>query len=99
MEKPELQQAESHPEHGSRDGTYVAVFGALALLTLTELIVTYVQVVKIPILVGLAATKATLVVAFYMHLRWEKRILPIIFAFPVVIAVLIALALQQLLRL
>ncbi len=85
-----------HTEHADHDFTYLIVFVALAALTGLELLATYVPAIKIPLLIGFAAAKAMLVVAFYMHLRWEKRILPMIFAAPVIIGILVALALQQL---
>lgn len=87
---------ESHAGHTSRDGAYLVVFICLALLTLVELVVTYVGAIKVPLLLVLAATKATLVVMFYMHLRWERRIYPLAFTAPVIAAVLVAVALQQL---
>ncbi len=89
----------SHDEvHDSHEGTYFIVFICLAALTLTELITTYIPYIKIPLLVVLSTTKAILVVTFYMHLRWERRFYPLAFTFPIIIAVLIALALQQLVR-
>ncbi len=87
---------EAHAGHPPRDGIYLFIFGCLGALTVAELVVTYFSVVKIVLLIVLAATKATLVVMFYMHLRWERRIYPLAFTAPVIIAVLTALALQQL---
>ncbi|GEM_PF-1215224 len=83
---------------GSHDGTYLLVFGALAVLTLIEVLSTYAASFKIPLLIVLTSTKAILVIAFYMHLRYERRYLPVIFAAPIIIGVLVALAIQQLVR-
>lgn len=85
--------------HESHEGAYFLVFICLAGLTLTELMATYfAAAVRYPLLIVLMATKAYLVISFFMHLRWEKRFYPVIITFPVVIAVLIALAVQQLVR-
>ena len=54
---------------------YVAVFGALLLLTLATVGVSYLQLPSAPtIALGLtiASAKAALVVLFFMHLKGEK---------------------------
>jgi len=88
----------AHDDHSNEthDGVYRLVYAILVVLTGLELLATYSGVLKIPLLIVLAATKAILVAAFYMHLRYEKPFLPLIFAGPVVIAVLALLAIQQL---
>jgi caa(3)-type oxidase subunit IV len=96
MTSHENHEAPHSHAHENHEGAYFMVFIALALLTLAELLVTYVPVIKIPLLAGLATAKAMLVIAFYMHLRWEKRIYPAFFTFPVIVAILTALAIQQL---
>jgi caa(3)-type oxidase subunit IV len=86
-------------EHATHEGAYFLVFICLAALTLTELMATYVPAaVRYPLLIILMITKAYLVISFFMHLRWEKRFYPLIITFPVVVAALIALAVQQLVR-
>ena len=53
---------------------YVAVFGALLALTLATVAVTSLELPRVPtIALGLtiAATKATLVILFFMHLKSE----------------------------
>jgi len=59
--------------------TYVAVFGALAALTVLEVGVTYLPLPRIPILVPLALIKAGLVALFYMHLKYDRRVFSFIF--------------------
>jgi len=78
------------------EGTYFAIFLALAILTLTELAVTYIPIVKIPLLLGLAMTKAWLVIQFYMHLRYDSRIFTWAFLIPVAIATIITIFIQPL---
>jgi cytochrome c oxidase subunit IV len=83
----------------AHEGTYFLVFIVLAVLTLIELVLTYTpEAVRYPALVILMILKAVLVVTFYMHLRWEKRFYIVIIAFPMAIAALAALAVQQLVR-
>jgi cytochrome c oxidase subunit 4 len=87
---------DEHETHVSHDGVYRLVYAILVVLTGLELLATYSGVLKIPILIALSATKAILVAAFYMHLKYEKPFLPLVFAGPIVIAVLALLAIQQL---
>jgi cytochrome c oxidase subunit 4 len=54
---------------------YVAVFGALLALTLVTVGISSLQLATVPTVVlglAIAATKATLVVMFFMHLKTEK---------------------------
>jgi cytochrome c oxidase subunit 4 len=79
-------------EHQKR--TYLWVFLWLGVLTAIELGFTYTglpKLAQIILLVGLAATKAILVALFYMHLRYDKRILALIGGFPFFLAVVMCL--------
>jgi cytochrome c oxidase subunit 4 len=58
---------------------YLGVFLALTILTALEIGVTYLPLPRIPILIPLALIKAALVVMFYMHLRFDKRVYTLIF--------------------
>ena len=73
---------------------YVLVFAVLAIVTLIELNVYSFglpRVETITILVVLATIKASLVVAYYMHLRYEPRWLALIpLAGLALVAVLVA---------
>jgi cytochrome c oxidase subunit 4 len=60
--------------------TYIGVFGALAVLTVIEVVVTYLPVPRIPVLVPLALIKASLVALFYMHLKYDRRVFAAVFA-------------------
>jgi cytochrome c oxidase subunit IV len=94
--KPETTQAETH--RLPNEGTYFSIFVLLAGLTLTELLVTYIPGIKVPLLLGLAATKAWLVVQFYMHLRYDSRIFSWALLLPVMIGILMTIFLQVLVR-
>jgi caa(3)-type oxidase subunit IV len=86
----------AHPKHSHRQ-LYFQVFGALAFLTIAEVGVTFgppnLKIFIIAALVGLAFGKATLVAAYYMHLRFEKNTLALIAAVPLILCVFLAFAL------
>ena len=84
-------------EHsGETQRPYMKVFGALALLTLIEVLVAFLPIAKILIvifLIALALTKALLVAMYFMHLKYDRRILTLIAASPLILAAILALAL------
>jgi len=62
---------------------YMAIFWWLAILTVVELAVVFMPLSKITIgvlLCALALAKAALVAAYFMHLKFERRIMGILFA-------------------
>jgi cytochrome c oxidase subunit 4 len=69
--------------------SYVLVWGALILLTATTVAVAGFNFQKIAIIVclGIAAIKSTLVLFFFMHLRYERRLI-IKLLMPIAIATL-----------
>ncbi len=80
IEAPNGQEAVHPPYH--------LVFIALAVFTGLEIGASYLApTIKIPVLVILAITKATLVVLFFMHLRYDKPI----FSFPLLIGIFLAI--------
>jgi cytochrome c oxidase subunit IV len=52
--------------------TYLTVFGALLVLTVTTVGVSYLHLPTVTLGLVIAAAKATLVVLFFMHLKSEK---------------------------
>ncbi|HVE12550.1 MAG TPA: cytochrome C oxidase subunit IV family protein [Elusimicrobiota bacterium] len=57
---------------------YMMVFGALMVLTIVTVLVSYLHLPPaLGILIGLAiaTTKASLVATFFMHLKWERRLI------------------------
>lgn len=56
--------------------TLFQVFGALIVLTIITVAVAYVPLgpLTIPVAVGIAATKATLVVLYFMHLKYDNPV-------------------------
>ncbi|MCE7948520.1 MAG: cytochrome C oxidase subunit IV [Chloroflexi bacterium CFX4] len=88
------QHGESHAAKHATAGTYVAVLGALAVLTLIELVVAYIPIVREPLLIIIAIGKAWLVLQFYMHLRYENKILTWIFMIPAVAVGIVTVIMQ-----
>jgi cytochrome c oxidase subunit 4 len=72
---------------------YMAVFVALALLTLLEVLVTYTPLPRLLILLPLAIVKAGLVVLYYMHLRFDKPVFGAIFIMGVLMGVILIVSL------
>ncbi|HLF88567.1 MAG TPA: cytochrome C oxidase subunit IV family protein [Anaerolineales bacterium] len=82
-------------EHGKRP--YIRVFVGLAVLTAIEVAVAGLALddaLRIFILLGLAAVKAALVALFYMHLRYDHRLLAVIGGFPFLLVVIMLIILM-----
>ena len=65
--------ADLHFEGGTK--LFLSVLGALLLMTLIEVLLAYFQVsllVMLTILIGLSLIKAALIIAYFMHLRFER---------------------------
>jgi cytochrome c oxidase subunit 4 len=80
-------------------GTYLIVAGILTAVTALEFGVIYVRrlaPVLIPLLLVLSAGKFALVVMFFMHLRYDSRVLTFVFVAPLVLATLLAVAVMTL---
>ena len=63
-------------EHDSGIRTYIVVWGALIVLTAVTVSVSYVSLGLMNVIVALliASVKASLVALFFMHLRYESRL-------------------------
>ncbi|HLK10108.1 MAG TPA: cytochrome C oxidase subunit IV family protein [Candidatus Binatia bacterium] len=84
--------ASAHPSEqtAQEERRYLQVFLWLAVLTAVEIGVIYLPLPHVEIavmLIVLAATKASLVGLFYMHLAYEKRTLTYIALTPLVLCV------------
>lgn len=85
-------EAASEAEH--EEPRYMVVWGALALLTLVEIGVAFLGLSRsltILALIGLAIWKAMLVALYYMHLRFEPRMLRVVAAAPLLPAAILVL--------
>ena len=80
-------------------GTYLKVAAILILVTALEVGVIYIRrlaPVVVPLLLVMGAAKFALVVLFFMHLRYDRRVLSALFMGPLLIAVLLAVVLMTL---
>ncbi len=80
-------------------GTYLKVAAVLTVVTALEVGVIYVRrlaPILLPLLLTLSAGKFALVVMFFMHLRYDSRVLTFLFVAPLVLATLLALAVMTL---
>lgn len=92
------EHAHAETAHASR-GTYWMVALVLGIVTLLEVAVFYIPVlhaVIVPILLVLSALKFVLVAAFFMHLKYDRPVLTLVFACGITVAVFIILALYVL---
>lgn len=65
----------AHAEHGGSDRQNVFVWGGLLGLTAFEVLLAYIQVpltLMVIILMGASIIKAALIVAYFMHLKFER---------------------------
>ena len=80
--------------------TYIKVAVALGILTAVEIGALYVPGIPSHALVALllvfSVVKFGLVVAFFMHLRYDNKVLTALFVGPLIIAMIIILALMAL---
>lgn len=78
--KPVEHPHESH-EHVTPKHIYVAIFGALLALTAITYIVSYADLGpgSLPVAMVVATIKASLVVGFFMHLKYEDRVFAFMF--------------------
>jgi cytochrome c oxidase subunit IV len=86
------------PEHAST-GTYVKVAAILTVVTALEFAVIYIRAltpILVPLLIVMSAGKFALVVLFFMHLRYDNRVLTALFVGPLLLAVGLAVALASL---
>ena len=88
----------SEPQHATV-GTYVKVAVILTLITALEFGVIYIRrlaPVVVPLLLVMSAAKFALVVLFFMHLRYDHRILAGLFVGPLLVAIGLAVSLTTL---
>lgn len=93
-----------HGEHGSEhpgERKYIEIAAILAGITVIEVAIYYIQWVHdkgilVPLLMALSAVKFTMVVGFFMHLKFDDRRLTYMFVTGLVFAFSILMALYAL---
>ena len=101
MSDPEPRHGAEHAPRHASVGTYVTVAIVLTLITAIEVAATYVHFltpILIPTLLALSAAKFALVVLFFMHLRYDSRVLSALFVGPMLIAIATVLAVIALIQ-
>jgi cytochrome c oxidase subunit IV len=89
--------AEEHPPSSIR--SYVMTGLILTVITIVELFLSYSALphgLMVALLIGLSAVKFVIVVAIFMHLKFEDRLLTRLFLFGLILAASIMLALLAL---
>jgi len=87
------------PKAHPSNRTYVLIAVVLAVLTALEVMVFYVEALRpllVPILMVLMVAKFCLVVGFFMHLKYDSKVLSGVFGWGLLVAFLIMLALLAL---
>ena len=66
--------------HISPKSTYYAIFGSLMVLTAITVAVAFVHLgaLNFPVALAIAVTKATLVILFFMHVKYSSRLVKMI---------------------
>ena len=66
--------------HVSPKSVYYSIFGALMVLTAITVAVAFTNLgaLNFPVAIGIAITKATLVILFFMHAKWSSRLTKLI---------------------
>ncbi|MBI2827654.1 MAG: cytochrome C oxidase subunit IV family protein [Acidobacteria bacterium] len=66
--------------HISPKTTYYAIFGSLMVLTATTVTAAFINLgsLNFPVALGIAILKATLVILFFMHLKYSSRLTKLI---------------------
>jgi len=76
---------------------YLAIFVALVVLTIVTVLVAFhrfeSEAVNLAVAMLVAATKASLVAMFFMHMKFEGKLIHLIFVVPLVLCVLLIVAL------
>ena len=91
-----MTQGHEHTEHAHPSSrTYVLVAVVLGVITAVEVAVFYMDALRpviVPTLLTLSAAKFTLVVGFFMHLRFDSRLYRALFVGPLAVAIAVAMA-------
>ncbi|MBM3217516.1 MAG: cytochrome C oxidase subunit IV [Candidatus Rokubacteria bacterium] len=96
---PVVAEAEAHSGGHAGVAIYVKVAVILTVITALEFAVLYIRAltpIVVPLLLVMSAGKFALVVLFFMHLRYDSRVLSLVFVGPLLIAIGIVVALTTL---
>ncbi|MFN8059799.1 MAG: cytochrome C oxidase subunit IV family protein [Vicinamibacterales bacterium] len=80
MKDPQHKSEFSHDlHHVSSVGLYLTIFGSLMALTFLTVAIAYVDLgpLNLPVAVGIACVKATLVILFFMHVKYSSKLVQV----------------------
>jgi caa(3)-type oxidase subunit IV len=83
--------------HGPSTGIYYTIFGCLAFMTFITVFVSRVNLPAVPAVIIaflIAISKATLVIAFFMHLKYDPKVMRMMCVVPVVLTMIAMMALM-----
>ena len=78
--------------HGPGIPTFAKVWVALLAMTAIEVFLAYMQtpmMIMLTVLLGLSVIKAALIIAYFMHLKFERRLLGILFASTLILGLIL----------
>ena len=91
-----MTQTHEQAEHAHPSNRiYVVVAAILGVITAVEVAVFYMDALKpvlVPILLTLSAAKFTMVVGFFMHLKFDSRLYRALFVGPLIVAIAVMMA-------
>jgi cytochrome c oxidase subunit 4 len=91
-----MTQTHQHADHAHPSNrTYILVAAILGVITAVEVGVFYLEALKpllVPILLVLSAAKFTMVVGFFMHLKFDSRLYRVLFVGPLIVAIAVMMA-------
>jgi cytochrome c oxidase subunit 4 len=79
-------------EAQSHKSLFIKVWIVLLVLTLVEVVLAYIQfgfVLMLTLLMGLSLVKAAMIMAYFMHLKFDRPVLSWTVAVPLVVCILI----------
>jgi cytochrome c oxidase subunit IV len=95
----EQEHHDSHELHGPDKPTYNMVYVALTVFMIASVAATYLELpglLHYAVLLGIMTIKAGLVVAYYMHLKYDTPLFTWILILPVLMGTAVILSLQGL---
>jgi len=91
-----MTQSHRRTEHAHPSNrTYVLVAAVLGVITAVEVAVFYLGALRpvlVPVLLTLSAAKFTMVVGFFMHLKFDSRLYRALFVGPLAVAIAVMTA-------
>jgi cytochrome c oxidase subunit IV len=92
----DAQHADQHSHEHPSQKKYVQIAAILAIITAVEVLVYYVESIEsllVPTLIVLSAVKFVMVVGYFMHLKFDSKMLTWMFTFGMIISVAVFIGL------